>query len=403
MDSARESEGAVPPATAAERRGVRKRVLVAHPRVTGSGGGNAVAAWTLQALRAHHDVSLATLQPVDLDAVNRSWGTALRPGDFRLHLAPARYESVLRACPTPGGLLEVCLLMRLTQQVDRQHRFDVLLGTNNEADFGRRGITYVHYPWVYLPRPEDEVRWYHRIPGAVRAYRGICQRIACGSNEGLRRNLTVANSSFIARRVRAVHGVDSQVVFPPVTSDFPDIPWERREPAVVAVGRLNGSKRWEQAVAIVEEVRRRGHGLGLTLIGHRDDREYQRRLERLAATRPWFRIRVDVSRDELRTAVASHRYGIHTMVEEHFGMAPAEILRAGCLLFAHNSGGPVEIVGGESRVLFDDGREAAEKIARVLSSAPLEAELRARMVARRHLFTTEAFCDAVRQIVDRFA
>jgi hypothetical protein len=97
----------------------RKRVLVAHPRVTASGGGNGVAAWTLQALRERYDVSLATLQPVDWEALNRSWGTSLRPGDVRVHVAPAGYQRLLRALPTPGALLELCLTMRWAQDLDR--------------------------------------------------------------------------------------------------------------------------------------------------------------------------------------------------------------------------------------------------------------------------------------------
>jgi glycosyltransferase involved in cell wall biosynthesis len=380
----------------------KQRVLVAHPRVTGSGGGNAVAAWTLQALREHCDVSLATLQPLDYDAINSSWGTSLRQGDFRVHLAPARYLRLLRAIPTPAALLEICLTMRLAQHLDRSHRYGILLGTQNEMDFGRRGIHYVHHPWVYLPRPKDELHWYHHVPGSLHLYRLLCRLISHGTNEGLRRNLSIANSAFIAGRIRQIHGTDSVIVFPPVTSDFPDTSWEQRESAVVAVGRMNGCKRWEMAVQIVEEVRRRGHDLPLTLIGHRDDVEYERRLHQLAATRPWFRLRLNLTRDELKNAVASHRYGIHTMENEHFGLGPAEIVRAGCLLFAHNSGGPVEIVGGERRLLFDDVTEAADKIERVLSNAALETELRTRLEARRTLFTTEAFCAAVREIVDRF-
>ena len=380
----------------------RKRVLVAHPRVTGSGGGNAVAAWTLQALREQCDVSLATLQPVDCEALNRAWGTSLRESDFRVHVAPASYRRLLRSIPTPSALLEICLTMRLAQSLDRRERYDVLFGTENEIDFGRRGINYVHHPWVYLPRPRADMRWYHYIPGTLSAYRLLCQRIARGTNEGLRRNLSIANSSFIAGRIRDVHGIDSLVVSPPVTSDFPDVPWERRERAMVAVGRLHGSKRWEMAVEVVDEVRRRGHDLALTLIGHSDDPEYRERLERLAATRPWFRIRLDLTRDELKVAMSSHRYAIHTMENEHFGIGPAEALQAGCLLFAHHSGGPVEIVGGEARLLFADVVDAADKIERVLGDASLETELRTLMAARRALFTTDAFCAAMRTIVHRF-
>lgn len=381
---------------------IRKRVLVAHPRVTASGGGNGVAAWTLQALRDSCDVSLATLQPVDCAALNSSWGTSLHAGDFRVHVAPASYQRLLRSMPTPGALLEICLMMRLAQDLDRLHRYDVLLGTQNEMDFGRRGITYVHHPWVYLPRPKSEMRWFHYIPGVLAAYRHICGRVAHVSNEGLRRNLSIANSAFTAGRIRDVHGLDPVVVFPPVTGDFPDTPWEQRAAAMVAIGRLHGCKRWETAVAIVEEVRRRGHALTLTVIGHGDDVAYEQRLRRLAVTRPWFRICLNVTRDELKGLVANHRYGIHTMQDEHFGMAPAEIVRAGCLLFAHNSGGPVEVVGGESRLLFDDISEAADKIERVLSNAALEAELRTRLAAQRRLFSTETFCASMQEIVDHF-
>ncbi len=218
-----------------------------------------------------------------------------------------------------------------------------------------------------------------------------------------RRNLLLANSSFVAGAVRATHRIEATVLFPPVTSEFPDVPWEERKAAVVAIGRIHSAKRWEMAVAIVEELRRRGHPLALTLIGHRDDPEYLSRLDRLAATRPWFRVFNNLSRDELKAEVARHRYAIHTMENEHFGMAPAELLRAGCLLFAHNSGGPVEILGGEERLLFDDVASAVDKLESVLRSAALAAELRAHVDEQRRLFSTEAFCDSMRRIVDGFA
>ena len=39
----------------------KPRILVVHPIVRASGGGNLVAAWTLEALRSDFDVSLAAL------------------------------------------------------------------------------------------------------------------------------------------------------------------------------------------------------------------------------------------------------------------------------------------------------------------------------------------------------
>ena len=113
-------------------------------------------------------------------------------------------------------------------------------------------------------------------------------------------------------------------------------------------------------------------------------------------------MRLDVSRDELRDAMTGHRYGIHTMEKEHFGMAPAELLRAGCLLFAHDSGGPIEILGGEPRLLFTDVGDAADKIEQVLRDPAREAELRAYLRERRDAFSTEAFCGTIRDLIDRF-
>lgn len=380
----------------------RKRVLVVHPRVTDRGGGNGVAAWVLQALRDSCELSLLTLQPIDFAAVNRSWGTSLRDGDFRTHVFPLSGRFALRILPTRAALLELCLMMRLARRLDRLHPFDVVVGTQNEADFGRRGIHYIHYPWLERARPPEDLRWYHHLPGALAAYRGVCLRIAGLSRERMRQNLSIANSAFVAGHVRALHDVESAVVFPPVTGAFPEVAWEDRRSDVIAVGRLNGSKRWEMAVAIVEEVRRRGHELGLNLVGHRDDRAYQQRLERLAATRPWFRIHTDVSRDELVGMLVTHRFGIHAMENEHFGMGPAEIVRAGCILFAHASGGPREILGAESHLLFEDVGGAADRIERVLVDPVHHAALRTALAERRLLFSTEAFCTAMRQIVADF-
>ena len=381
----------------------KKRVLVVHPRVTAAGGGgNGVAAWVLEALRESCDLSLATLQPIDYAAVNRSFGTSLREGDFTVHVAPPSYQRLLNILPTPGALLEVCLTVRLAQNLDRREHYDLLFGTQNEAAFGRRGMHYVHHPWVYLPRPEHELRWFHHIPGFLAAYRGFCGRIAHVTNESLRVNLSLANSTFIAGRIRQVHNVDSVILYPPVPGVFPNVPWEQRVPGFVAVGRIHRCKRWDMAVAILDEVRRRGCDVSLTLIGHLDEAQILSQLEALQATRPWFRILNDLSRQELAAEVARHRYGIHTMQDEHFGMAPAEIQRAGCIVFVHNSGGPVEIVGGDERLLFNGVDDAADKIVRVLRDPQVEADLRRHVAAQRERFTAQAFCESLREIVERF-
>jgi glycosyltransferase involved in cell wall biosynthesis len=381
----------------------KPRILIAHPVVRSIGGGNLLAAWTLQALHQEYDVTLATLEPPDYAALNLNYGTNLREGDFEVRVAPPSYQQLLRRMPTQGALLEICMIMRWAQDLDRQAPYDVLFSTSNEMDFHRGGVQYVHYPWFHFPRPEIEIRWFHRIPGVLRVYRRSCMVLARANPSGLRRNLMLANSQFVAGEIRQAHGTSARVVYPPVPGDFVELPFEQRRLAVAAVGRVHPTKRWEVAVDIVESVRRRGHGLELTLIGHCDDLAYEARLEAMAAKRPWFRWLRDLSRRQLLDELSRHRYGIHTMVEEHFGIAPAELQRAGCVTFVHNSGGQVEIVGGDPRLTFGSVDDAAERITRVIENPVLEQELRDQVAERKNWFTTETFCESVREVVTQFA
>src|SRR5262249_46764614 len=140
------------------------RLLLAHPRLRPSGGGNLVGAWALEALAPDYEVSVATLEPVSCEALNLHFGTHLDPSQFSIHLAPKSYDSFIRSMPTPAALMDICLTMRWAQELDREHPYDVLFSTHNEMDFHRRGIQYVHYPWQHMPRPEHEMRWYHNIP-----------------------------------------------------------------------------------------------------------------------------------------------------------------------------------------------------------------------------------------------
>jgi len=100
--------------------------------------------------------------------------------------------------------------------------------------------------------------------------------------------------------------------------------------------------------------------------------------------------------------MASLRYGIHGMREEHFGMAPAELVRAGVLVWLSRGGGQIEIVGDEDALLYDSEEEAAEKIAAVLSNPAEERRLREHLRARGERFAPGRFVGEVRDIVSSF-
>ncbi len=233
------------------------------------------------------------------------------------------------------------------------------------------------------------------------AFRAFCYAVGRASSEGPRLNLFIADSHHIARQIRNIYNADSVVLYPPVPGKFPSVRWEERRAGFVAVGRITPSKRWHLAVEIVDGLRRLGHEVTLTVIGHREDPAYEAQLYALAGTRPWFRMLHNLNREELTREIALHRYGLHTMLDEHFGIAPAEILAAGCLPFVHNSGVPVEIVG-DPNLTFDTVAEAVEKIGAVLQDSNLEMRLRKHAAKQKLKFTWEAFCSGLRNIVRDF-
>ena len=95
------------------------------------------------------------------------------------------------------------------------------------------------------------------------------------------------------------------------------------------------------------------------------------------------------------------RYGIHAMDREHFGMATAEMTRAGCLVFAHASGGSPEVLNHEAGLLWSTEEEAVQRIT-AISREPHKALAPERMSALRdhvETFSTERFMQRFREIV----
>jgi glycosyltransferase involved in cell wall biosynthesis len=373
------------------------RVLLVQASIAPPGGGNLVAAWMLEALRDEHQLTLLTIEPPDLADCNRFFGTSLQAGDFEVRTVPA-VRRLGALAPTPLTFLKHSLLLRHARRLAADH--DVLVTADNETDFGRRGIQYVHYPKLDPIRPAVELRWYHGSRAAVSLYYKLGRRLGGISDEGIRRNVTLVNSAFIAARIRALHGIDATVLHPPVPGNFSAVPWEARENAFVALGRISPEKRLEDVVEIVRRVRARGEAVRLHLVGTDDDARYTERIRRLAAAdAAWITLHEDLARSDVAALLARQRYGIHAMGGEHFGIAVAEMVRAGCIVFVPRTGGPIEIVGDDDRLLFSSLDEAVERIVTTLREPARQTALRDHLETRAGRFTAAHFVARMREIV----
>ncbi|HEV3110210.1 MAG TPA: glycosyltransferase family 4 protein [Candidatus Binataceae bacterium] len=377
-----------------------KRVLMVQPSINPPGGGNGVAVWMIEALKSDHRVTLLTWEPPRLDAINRFYGTSLRPSDFELTLIPRLVRAIARRTPTPMALVkDNYLLLRCRRMAAR---FDVVISANNEMDVGRHGIQYIHYPKLSL-RPEVDLRWFHRIPFVVDAYRWFGFRLTGFSMERMRRNIFIVNSDFIGALVRALYGVETVTLYPPITGTLPAVPWEHREDGFVCIGRISPEKRIEQIIDILSKVRGNGLAPHLHIVGTPGDDAYVAFIrDCVDANRSWVTMHENLPREELAQLVASHRYGIHAMNEEHFGMAVAEMVRAGCIVFAPNNGGPAQILGEDDRLLYSSVQDAAEKIGFTMLRRERQKELRDFLGQRGALFSAQRFVHEFRDLVERF-
>jgi glycosyltransferase involved in cell wall biosynthesis len=374
------------------------RILFVQPTIMPPGGGHVLAAWMLQALASEHRVTLLTWERPRLDVVDRHGGTTLASASFTVETVSPIADRVLRLAPVPATLYRALHLMRVARRAVGS--YDLAVTADSEADLGPPAVQYIHYPKLALDRPDRDLSWYSRARLLRRAYQAIGCRLFGYSPARMARNRTLVNSEYMRAIVADRLGIEATVLHPPVPGDFPDVPWERRDDGFVCLARLSPEKRLLEIVEILAEVRRRHPTLTLDVVGAPDDHDYTRRLaERAREHGPWVRLHQDVSRDALTSLLAARRYGIHAMADEPFGMAVAELIRAGCVVFAPDTAGPAEIIGTYPLLTFRSAAEAIERIEGILASADAQRRARDHLSSRAVLFTTERFVAEIRAVV----
>jgi glycosyltransferase involved in cell wall biosynthesis len=165
----------------------------------------------------------------------------------------------------------------------------------------------------------------------------------------------VANSHYVAGRIRRYYNRGSTVVFPPVDTAFyrPE-PAERPEPFLLAVSALVPYKRLDIAIAAAGRARMR-----LTIVGRGPD---EAKLRAAAAeARAEVRFAGWLDNEEIRSL---YRRCLATVMPgvEDFGMVPVEAQACGRPVIALGQGGAVDsIVDGETGILV--GEPSAEAFA----------------------------------------
>ena len=238
--------------------------------------------------------------------------------------------------------------------------FDLVISSNHAVAKGiitgpdQVHVCYVHSPMRYA---WDMQAAYLRQGGIERGLRGLYARWLLHrlrnwdvrSAAGV--DVFVANSSYIARRIRKVYRRNATVVFPPVDIDRFEMSTAPRQDYVV-VSRLVPYKR----IDLVVEAFRRMPERVLHVAGDGPERE---RIAALADNAPNIILHGRVSDVEVLRMMRQARAFVFA-AEEDFGIAMVEAQACGTPLIVFGRGGACDIVrdmgdaGGATGVFFDE-------------------------------------------------
>ena len=209
-------------------------------------------------------------------------------------------------------------------------------------------VCYCHTPMRSVWRSEDYVA-HERFGGAVRT---VLPLLLWGLRKWDLRasrqpNYYIANSQFVADRIRKIYGREAFVIPPPIDVDRFH-PSKEIDDYYLVLSRLMPYKRIELAIEACNRLDRR-----LLIIGEGPDRA---RLEKLAGPRTEF---LGCLSDRLLNYYTSRCRALLFPGEEDFSIAPLEANAAGRPVIAYRAGGATETIDEGVTGLFFDRPDSA--------------------------------------------
>ena len=209
---------------------------------------------------------------------------------------------------------------------------------------GARHVCYCHSPMRYLWDLHDD---YYRMAGlggrlAMKLFTNSLRKADLKSAESV--DLFIANSHFIADRIKRIYGRDAKVVHPMVNYDFFSQGHYEKKDYYLLAGQNVYYKHPEIAVAACLRMNRK-----LVVVGAGTER-----LRQFADGSPLVTFKGRVSDGELRRVYAEARALLFPGLED-FGIVPLEAQAAGTPVIAYGRGGALEtVVDGKTGLFFGD-------------------------------------------------
>lgn len=208
----------------------------------------------------------------------------------------------------------------------------------------------------------------------------------------------IANSEFIAEKIRQFYKRDAIVVYPPVDLSvfYPDSKSQiaNSKSYFLAIGRLLHYKKFDLVIHTFREL-----GLPLKVVGQGPEEE---KLKKMALGAPDIQITPFVKTEaEVRALYQNARAVTFPQVED-FGLVAAEAIACGTPVIAYNYGGSKETVNAHSGILFpQQTKEWLTKAVREFIEK--EADFKPEIVSEQaKKFSKENFIREIRKVIERY-
>jgi alpha-1,2-mannosyltransferase len=222
-------------------------------------------------------------------------------------------------------------------------------------------------------------------------------------------DVAMVNSTWTYNHIKQLWGKAPTIVYPPcgAMQEYMGFSLEDREPIALSVSQFRPEKNQLlqlQAFQVLltkytEQMKAKFNDFRLVLLGSCRNVDDEARVETLKQQAKDLGIadRVDfvvnASFAELKRYLAKSSIGVHTMYNEHFGISNVEMMAAGMLVVANNSGGPkADIVKPETGCLALTAEEYADKMLSLLEKPHSDAiEMRSAARKSSQRFSDEEF------------
>ncbi|POM62355.1 Alpha-1,2-mannosyltransferase [Phytophthora palmivora] len=420
---------------------------VFHPYANGGGGGERVLYCALLALvqRYHKtDINLRIALYAGDDGLSAAALVARAADEFNLpQLQTLQVERYVTLVPLPSreilepsrypsftllwqSVAHVRLALEAVQQSTKQGLYPQIWVDTTGCPFSYvvasllyacAVVAYVHYPMISTDMiskvQQRDAGFNNDVSIAASSSRStakyIYYRLFAGAYSLVGKyctDVSMVNSTWTYNHIKQLWGNAPTIVYPPCGAmrEYMNFSLEDREPIALSISQFRPEKNQLlqlQSFHVLltkykDLMKTKFSDFRLVLLGSCRNADDEARVETLKQQAKELGIadRVDfvvnASFAELKRYLARSSIGVHTMYNEHFGISNVEMMAAGMLVVANNSGGPkADIVKPETGCLALTADEYADKMLSLIEKSPVES-VEMRTAARK---SSLRFCD----------